>query len=177
MEILPRLRSHRSSPLYRPTQPLQTQCRSTPSFHRKIFAGAIFYCGPYLLNEEALGYSSWFGGFFSCQMGWSYFGKRDWYNHPEAKHATAPNNITPAFPPTFITDGNTGSFEPHGRELEAKIREKGVYVEPLYYPIENRKLGPRISIRLLNQGIARMLSPDTCFSIEDRRTLGKLHFR
>ncbi len=100
----------------------------------------ILYCGPYdfrgLYNSK-----SWFGRFFVRQIGWAYFGIRDWRDTPQAAQASTVDNVTPDYPATFITDGNDGSFEPDARKLEAKLRENGVYVDSLYYPVEHGKLG------------------------------------
>lgn len=73
-------------------------------------------------------------------MGWAYFGVRNWSNTAQAMQASTVNHVTPDYPPTFITDGNVGSFEGDAQKLEAKLKENGVYVDPLYYPIEHRKL-------------------------------------
>jgi acetyl esterase/lipase len=57
-----------------------------------------------------------------------------------AVQASTVEHVTPGYPPTFITDGNTGSFEGDARKLEAKLKENGVYVVSLYYPVEHAKL-------------------------------------
>jgi acetyl esterase/lipase len=101
---------------------------------------AILYCGPYdlrgLYDSE-----SWFGRFFVRQIGWAYFGIRDWRDTPQAAQASTVENVTSDYPAAFITDGNDGSFEPDARKLEAKLKENGVYVDSLYYPAEHGKMG------------------------------------
>jgi acetyl esterase/lipase len=101
--------------------------------------GAILYCGPYDLKRLYDG-PSWFGRFFVRQMGWAYFGVKDWRDIPQASQAATVSHVTSDFPPTFITDGNSGSFEDDAKTLEAKIRESGVYVESLYYSPDQAKL-------------------------------------
>lgn len=100
----------------------------------------VLYCGPYDLKGLYDG-GSWFGRFFIRQMGWAYFGIRDWRDTTQAAQAATIQQVTKDFPPTFITDGNQGSFEADARKLEAAIKEKGAYVDSLYYPAERVKLG------------------------------------
>ncbi|WP_203333382.1 hypothetical protein [Planococcus beigongshangi] len=51
------------------------------------------------------------------------------------------DHISPDFPPSFITDGNTGSFEEQGLELAAKLKGYGVKVVDVFYPKEEAELG------------------------------------
>lgn len=102
--------------------------------------GVILYCGPYDLRGLHDSGTS-LGRFFVWQMGWSYFGVRDWRDVPQASQASTNTNVTAAFPPTFITDGNSASFESDARKLESALLEKSVYVDSLYYPIETGKFG------------------------------------
>jgi acetyl esterase/lipase len=100
----------------------------------------ILYCGPYDLRSL---YDSerWFGRFFVRQLGWAYFNLRDWRDSPQATQASAVAQVTPEYPPAFITDGNSGSFEGDARKLEARLRENGVYVDSLYYRVDHGKIG------------------------------------
>jgi len=43
--------------------------------------------------------------------------------------------ISERYPPKFVTDGNAGSFETHGRELAEKLKALGVPVAPLFFPL------------------------------------------
>ena len=100
----------------------------------------LLYCGPYDLRGfyDA---GSWFGRFFVRQIGWAYFGIRDWRDIPQAVQAFTVAHVTTDYPAAFITDGNAGSFEPDARKLEAKLKEKGVYIDSLYYPTAYGKIG------------------------------------
>lgn len=97
---------------------------------------AILYCGAYdpvsLYDAD-----SWFGRLFVRQIGWAYFGIRNWRDSPQVSQAATTRYITSEHPSTFITDGNTGSFEGNARRLETELRENGVYVDSLYYPLEH----------------------------------------
>ncbi len=111
-----------------------------PVVPREDLHGVILYCGPYDLRGLHDS-GTWLGQFFVRQMGWSYFGVRNWRDISQAAQASTPGNVTAAYPPTFITDGNVASFEPDAKKLELALKEKGVYVDSLYYPIEHGKLG------------------------------------
>jgi Esterase/lipase len=101
---------------------------------------AILFCGPYdLVNLYDA--ESWFGRFFVRQLGWAYFGLRNWRDSPQASHASTIRNVVSGYPDTFITDGNTGSFEKDARSLEVALRKNGVYTDALYYPLEHGLVG------------------------------------
>jgi acetyl esterase/lipase len=105
----------------------------------KDIIAAILYCGLYDLRSL---YDSedWLERFYVRQVGWAYFGIRHWRDARQALDASTVEQITPGYPPTFITEGNTRSFETDSRKLEAKLKQNGVYVDSLYYPVEHGKL-------------------------------------
>jgi acetyl esterase/lipase len=118
---------------------LAKSMQSPAIIREKDIIAVILYCGPYdfpsLYDSE-----SWFGRFLVRQVGWAYFGIRDWRDTPQAMQASTVEHVTRNFPPTFITDGNTGSFEADAQKLEARLKENGVYVDSLFYPVEHGKL-------------------------------------
>lgn len=94
---------------------------------------AVLYCGPY----DLAGFDSVEDGFtklFIRQIGWAYSGQKDWRENEAASQLSTVNFVTPAYPPTFITDGNSGSFEAQGKELLAALLENGVTAQGLFYP-------------------------------------------
>jgi acetyl esterase/lipase len=111
-----------------------------PAIPREQLLGVILYCGPYDL-KGLHDSGTTLGKFFIRQMGWAYFGVRNWSETPQAVQATTPNHVTSNFPPTFITDGNTASFEHDARQLEQRLKDNNVRVESLYYSLERAKLG------------------------------------
>ncbi|HJS72938.1 MAG TPA: alpha/beta hydrolase, partial [Vicinamibacteria bacterium] len=74
-------------------------------------------------------------------LGWAYFGVRRWRDTPAAAQASTVENVTPDYPPVFITDGNSGSFEADARKLGAKLAENGVPIDTLFYPVEHGPIG------------------------------------
>lgn len=101
---------------------------------------AILFCGPYdLVNLYDA--ESWFGRFFVRQLGWAYFGLRSWRDSPQASQASTIRNAVSGYPGTFITDGNSGSFEQDAKRLESALKVNGVYTDSLYYPLEHGIIG------------------------------------
>lgn len=132
----------------------------------KDIVAAILYCGPYDL-PSLYDSEGWFGRFFVRQVGWAYFGIRDWRDTPQAMQASTVEHVTPSYPPTFITDGNTGSFEGDARKLEARLKENGVYVDSLYYPVEHRKLNREYQFDFSTPESIESLQPNACLFSED----------
>lgn len=69
--------------------------------------------------------------------GRAYFGKLRWYKSKESKQTVITYLLTADFPPTFLSDGNKGSFEVQNRKLADKLRDLKVPVEELYFDTEN----------------------------------------
>ena len=96
--------------------------------------GLLLYCGPYnvkKLNNIKNNLTS----FFISQTSWAYFGTRNW-EEKYGEIATIKNHITENFPKTFITDGNTNSFEDHAKELAQELENKEVEVTTYFIPKE-----------------------------------------
>ncbi|GGO01850.1 alpha/beta hydrolase [Saccharibacillus kuerlensis] len=64
---------------------------------------------------------------------WAYFGKKDWKDSKEVQQANVTGNVNAKYPPTYLTDGNTGSFQTHGEELSRQLKEVNVPVETRFY--------------------------------------------
>jgi len=90
----------------------------------------LLYCGPY--DFEMFGKrSSNLMNFMMDRTMWAYFGTHDW----RAEYGyltTLKHHVTSHFPPTFVTDGNTGSFEYDGIELEQTLRDMNVPVTSFF---------------------------------------------
>ncbi|UOY92012.1 alpha/beta hydrolase [Ectobacillus sp. JY-23] len=94
--------------------------------------GVILLCGPYDLQEVATMSPSAFKRFLFKRIGWSYFGKYNWEGKQATLEASLLKNVPKAFVPTFITDGNTASFEAQGKRF-AKLLEKRTTVTQVFY--------------------------------------------
>ena len=96
----------------------------------------LLFCGPYEADRIASGKDT-FMNYLLEQPAWAYFGTSDWRNQ-HAYQATVTNHVTQDFPPAFIADGNTLSFEDHSMALAAKLRSKQVLVETYFTPTQQR---------------------------------------
>lgn len=98
--------------------------------------GALLYCGPYDMVEIAKRTTKESPMYdFVRTVGWSHFGKKDFEESEDAKNAAVLNYVTENFPPAFITDGNTGSFEAQNKALVSALQSKGVPVDYLFFDI------------------------------------------
>ena len=91
---------------------------------------SLLFCGPFDAAKISSSSSSLIG-FLMGNAACAYFGSRDW---PErfSSQATIASHITSDFPPTFISDGNTASFEDHGRDFADVLRKNKVPVETYF---------------------------------------------
>jgi len=95
---------------------------------------ALLFCGPYSVSG-ILEIEHPVLKFLLGKTAWAYFGERAWTDGFSAQ-ATIAGHVTAAFPPSFISDGNTASFEPHGRELAEALEAHGVPTETYFIPVE-----------------------------------------
>lgn len=101
--------------------------------------GAILFCGPYDLNSF-IDTQSGLAGFFVNQIGWAFFGERNWQENPVTLQASTVLHVTENYPPSFITDGNSGSFEGNAKTLEAALQAKGVETTSIFYPLSHGEI-------------------------------------
>jgi acetyl esterase/lipase len=90
-------------------------------------------CGPFdpsLAND-----ASPFEGFLTTVL-WSYSGTRDWRKNDYFTTASIPENVTPEFPPAFVTVGNADPLAEHSQRLVAALTAHGVEVDAMFFPPE-----------------------------------------
>lgn len=102
--------------------------------------GVLLFCGPYDVSKLSNS-DSFLINFLFKRVGWAYIGERNWTNTDKVKKASILHHVSSNFPPTFITDGNVGSFEDQGKELADKLKNSGVEVSQVFYSLEEAKLG------------------------------------
>ncbi|WP_257129270.1 alpha/beta hydrolase [Bacillus cereus] len=95
--------------------------------------GVLLFCGPYHMPALAQIESKKKIQGFMRTTGWAYLGEKNWEASSKVQTASILSHITSQFPDTFITDGNTGSFEEHGKELASVLRRQGVFVDSLFF--------------------------------------------
>lgn len=91
--------------------------------------GAILVSGAFDL--EGMGADpSW----FVRAVLWAYSGIHDFMADERFRLATIVGNLTPAFPPSFITSGNGDPLEPQAHRMVERLTELGVPVDSLFFP-------------------------------------------
>lgn len=103
--------------------------------------GALLFCGPYDVSKFGGSSDSFLINFLFDRVGWAYIGERKWGNTEKVRQASMNDHVSADFPPAFITDGNTGSFEEQGMELAAKLKRSGVEVVDVFYSKDEAELG------------------------------------
>ena len=102
-------------------------------------AAVLLYCGPY--DFESFGaQGNAFMNFMMNRTMWAYFGAYDW-REQYGNLATLKHHVTSDFPPAFITDGNTGSFERDGKDLASALQNLRVPVTSFFINIADGKAG------------------------------------
>lgn len=96
--------------------------------------GVLLYCGPYRL-DDLLGSSVQLVNLIFSHIGWSYLGEKNWVGSDRALEASVVDHVSSNFPPAYITDGNTASFEPSARALLEKLDMLNVETKSRFYDI------------------------------------------
>ena len=95
--------------------------------------GAILVSGAFdLEGVGADGEYSW----FVRTVLWAYSGVHDFMADERFKLASILGNLSPAFPPSFITSGNGDPLEPQAHRMAARLTELGVPAETLFFPAD-----------------------------------------
>ena len=100
----------------------------------EFIKATLLFCGPFD-TAKILAIDSSIMNFLMGKAAWAYFGEKAWEGK-FASQATVTDYITADFPPSFISDGNTLSFEEHGRALAEELEKKGVPVETYFVSAE-----------------------------------------
>lgn len=105
-----------------------------PTLQISEVKGAISYCGPVnlkqVLNQKS---NSLMQKWFVTSVAWSELGTRQWKKSPELAQASLVKHLTNDFPPTYITDGNSYSFQEQGLAFEKKLNTLGVPVTSQFF--------------------------------------------
>ncbi|MCH1624358.1 alpha/beta hydrolase [Ferdinandcohnia quinoae] len=127
---------------------LSNELQITSSIPKGGIKGVLLFCGPYDI-ELMTKPKSRLMRLFLGRIGWSYLGKRNWQKSPLAKTLKVTTYVTPHYPPCYITDGNTGSFEGHGRALVKVLRENGVPVVDRFFLLDDGIVNHEYQVDLL----------------------------
>ena len=101
----------------------------------------INYCGPVNMKQALeKNVDNKFVKFFVSTVGWSWFGKKDWHNLPELQQASLVDHLTADFPPSFLTDGNTGSFSDQAIRFNERLQALGVPTATLFFEGDEKEI-------------------------------------
>jgi acetyl esterase len=114
---------------------VQESLHMKPVLKSEQIKGYISFSG--LLNlKEYDETDSGLGNFLFRQTAWAYFEDRSWKESTSVAMASLIGNITASFPPTYMTDGNTNSFEKQMPELKTELEKWNIPVEMTYFTKE-----------------------------------------
>ena len=108
-----------------------------PLMPPETLKGLLLFCGPYDVAKISES-GNILSNFFIQRAAWAYFGVTNWQD-VYGDEASIKNHVTQDFPPSFISDANTFSFEPQGRDLGEALRRQGVTVDEYYIPITTER--------------------------------------
>jgi acetyl esterase/lipase len=111
----------------------------TPAVSRSQLRGVVLYCGPY---EAGLSKGEGLYGHFVGTSVWAYSGVRDPEKRRLNPEFSVGRFVTPAFPPAFISAGNADPLLPHSRLLAERLAKRGVKVDTLFFPDDQRPPQP-----------------------------------
>ncbi|MDR2425563.1 MAG: alpha/beta hydrolase [Endomicrobium sp.] len=97
-------------------------------------SGLLLFCGVYNIKELLNPPKNTMLLPFK-KIGWAYFGIDD-INDKNIELCDIVKFIDENYPPVFITDGNTLSFENQAKEFENTLKAKSIYVKSVFYPKE-----------------------------------------
>ena len=101
---------------------------------------AVFFSGLLDLEKFGVTHSKVTDKLFS-KCGYAYFNTDRLEGNRNCIQASVIEHAASAFPPSFLSDGNTGSFYDQARSFSEKLTRLGVRNELLLHPIERVKLG------------------------------------
>ncbi|MDO5047631.1 MAG: alpha/beta hydrolase [Anaerococcus sp.] len=97
--------------------------------------GSVLYCGPFDVSKMLYTGNKQID-FFTSRIGWALLGDKNWKDGQMIKTTTIKDYVTNDFPPSLITDGNTGSFESQGKKLANILSKRGLDVRSFFFDKE-----------------------------------------
>ena len=97
--------------------------------------GIILYSGPYnFATMDDTNFPGW------IMYPWSYTGQRNYEEYARIDELSTVQNVTPDYPPTYMTVGDADPLEPQTYELDAILRDLNVDVTSRYWTGSGRNL-------------------------------------
>jgi acetyl esterase/lipase len=107
------------------------EVRIPPALEAGQIAGVVLVSGAYDL--EGIDLNGKFGWFLEAVL-WAYSGVRDFMNDPRFKLASVTEHVTAAFPPAFISSGNSDPLAPQAVQFSEALAKLAVPTETLFFP-------------------------------------------
>lgn len=156
------------------TEPTYAQSLGiTPAVKPDQIVGMLLYCGPY--NVRSVNLSGPFGQFMTTVL-WSYSGDQNFSENEYFALANVTDYVTAAFPPSFISAGNSDPLLPHSVTLADRLKQLGVQTDTLFFPADHEpglgheyqfvldteagQLALERSVQFLEQAVGSASSPD-----------------
>ncbi|PGA03933.1 alpha/beta hydrolase [Bacillus mycoides] len=127
--------------------------------------GLLLYSAPYDITAFQHSDLKPLQQFIIKRMGWGILGDKNWMDNPKFDVLNLSKYITKDFPPAFVTDGNTNSFETQARTFVATLQEKDVPVTSLFFNPNEIKAGHGYQFD--------MASPASILSLKQTKTFLK----
>jgi acetyl esterase/lipase len=102
-----------------------------PAVPAGTIKGAVLVSGAFDL--EGLDFNGSYGWFLETVL-WAYSGVRDVLSDERFRLASIVQNVTAAFPPSFVSSGNGDPLEPQARRLADRLAILGVPHDTLFFP-------------------------------------------
>ncbi|MEO2205240.1 alpha/beta hydrolase [Paenibacillus pabuli] len=135
-----------------------------PSIQPEELRGVLLYCGPY--NMSTVGES----GFPLIRTFlWSYTGVKAFEEFPRLDEMSTVLQVTPNYPPAFITSGNHDPLTGQSVELAQTLKRLEVETETLFFTASTEKLGHDYQFQLQTDGGKRALEEAVRFLQEHSR--------
>ncbi|WP_337034378.1 alpha/beta hydrolase [Paenibacillus illinoisensis] len=135
-----------------------------PSIQPEALRGVLLYCGPY--NMSTVGES----GFPLIRTFlWSYTGIKAFEEFSRLDEMSTVLQVTPNYPPSFITSGNHDPLTGQSVELAQTLKRLDVETETLFFTASTEKLGHDYQFQLQTDGGKRALEEVVRFLQKHRR--------
>lgn len=112
-----------------------------PHVDKKQLKGVLLYCGLYNMDRMSEPSSSFVLRAGIQTVFWSYTGVKDFASFSRLDEMSTVKQVTPDYPPAFLTVGDVDPLAPHSVELIDVLEKNGVEVESVLFEGTNPELG------------------------------------
>jgi acetyl esterase len=109
----------------------------SPAITTTQLRGLVLACGPYDLALAHQARTPAARHIIKAIL-WAYSGTRHFFDDPVFATSSVTRNLTPVFPPTLITVGNSDPLRAHSALLADTLRGQGVEVETVFWPDDHQ---------------------------------------